>query len=107
MINAMEAITQKVTTSPDKNEAQTIYLSTSKEKKSRGERVVVKVSDTGSGVAQDIQEHIFDSFLTGKKDGTGLGLAISKRILKSHRGDIQLVTSGPEGTVFEFWLPAA
>ncbi|MGB0370131.1 MAG: GAF domain-containing protein [Opitutales bacterium] len=107
MINAMEAIIQKKLSSVDKDEPQTIRISTDNRDVGSSNRVVVSVSDSGAGVAREIQEHIFDSFLTGKKDGTGLGLAISKRILKSHRGDIQLLQSGPEGTTFEFWLPSA
>ena len=91
----------------EKEERQAIRILTALKSNNGVERVIVRVSDTGAGVAREIQEHIFDSFLTGKKDGTGLGLSISKRILKSHRGDIQLLNSGTEGTTFEFWLPQA
>lgn len=107
MINAMEAIIQKTLSAQEKEERQTIRILTALKSNNGVERVIVRVSDTGAGVAREIQEHIFDSFLTGKKDGTGLGLSISKRILKSHRGDIQLLNSGTEGTTFEFWLPQA
>ena len=107
MINAMEAITHNADRSQEKQEPNTINIATRKKIHGSQERIVVTVADTGTGVAKEIREHIFDSFLTGKKGGTGLGLAISKRILKSHRGDINLVSSGSEGTVFEFWLPIA
>jgi len=70
-----------------------------------GKRAVVTISDTGSGVPADIRERIFDSFLTARKGGTGLGLALVKRILREHRGDIELVDTGPQGTTFAFWLP--
>jgi signal transduction histidine kinase len=66
---------------------------------------VIYISDTGLGVAEEIQGQIFDSFLTRKKGGTGLGLSIVKRIMRSHRGDIKLVETGPQGTTFRIWLP--
>lgn len=66
---------------------------------------VVEVADNGTGIPEDFRQQIFDSFLTRKKGGTGLGLSIVKRILRSHRGDIELVQSDSEGTAFRFWLP--
>ena len=65
----------------------------------------LRISDDGSGIPESIQNDIFESFLTDRPDGTGLGLSISKRILRAHRGDIELVHSSPEGTTFRFWLP--
>jgi len=70
-----------------------------------GERAQVFVKDTGSGIPFDLQERIFDSFLTGSTDGTGLGLSISKRILRAHDGDLELVESGENGTTFRISLP--
>lgn len=70
-----------------------------------GERAQVFVKDTGSGIPIDLQERIFDSFLTGSTDGTGLGLSISKRILRAHDGDLELVESGENGTTFRISLP--
>jgi len=67
----------------------------------------VLVKDTGSGIPHDLQEKIFDSFLTGTSEGTGLGLSISKRILRAHDGDLELVESGVNGTIFKISLPAA
>lgn len=67
----------------------------------------VFVKDTGSGIPNDLQEKIFDSFLTGTSEGTGLGLSISKRILRAHDGDLELVESGVNGTIFKISLPTA
>ncbi len=67
----------------------------------------VLVKDTGSGIPNDLQEKIFDSFLTGTSEGTGLGLSISKRILRAHDGDLELVESGEGGTIFKISLPKA
>lgn len=63
------------------------------------------ITDNGSGIPAGIQSDIFESFLTDRPDGTGLGLSISKRILRGHRGDIELAHSSPEGTAFHCWLP--
>jgi signal transduction histidine kinase len=63
------------------------------------------ITDNGSGIPESIQSDIFDSFLTDRPDGTGLGLSISKRILRGHRGNIELAHSSPEGSSFRFWLP--
>ena len=63
------------------------------------------IRDNGSGMPENIQTEIFESFLTHCPGGTGLGLSISKRILRTHRGDIELVTSSSAGTTFSFWLP--
>ena len=70
-----------------------------------GSSAHVTISDDGGGIPEEIQANIFESFLTDRPDGTGLGLSISKRILRSHRGDIELANSSPEGSSFRFWLP--
>ncbi len=67
--------------------------------------VVVRVRDTGNGIPEAILPKIFDSFFTSREDGTGLGLAIVKRILRDHRGDIVVESTGPTGTTFKFWFP--
>ena len=65
----------------------------------------ILVNDTGSGIPNELQGQIFDSFLTGTTDGTGLGLSISKRILRAHDGDLELLESGENGTIFRIILP--
>jgi signal transduction histidine kinase len=65
----------------------------------------LSVTDSGQGIPPDVQNTIFESFLTDRPGGTGLGLSISKRILRSHRGDIELSTSEPGKTRFRFWIP--
>ena len=78
---------------------------TLKSDKSDEGKALIFVSDTGSGISPELQGKIFDSFLTGTSEGTGLGLSISKRILKAHDGDLELVESGYDGTVFKISLP--
>lgn len=70
------------------------------------QRVAVNIRDSGCGVRPELQSAIFDSFLSGREGGTGLGLAIVRRIIDSHRGGIDLVSSQPGETMFSFWLPA-
>ena len=72
----------------------------------QGDVVAVRIADTGTGIPAAILPKIFDSFFTSREDGTGLGLAIVKRILRDHRGDIVVESTGPAGTTFKFWFPA-
>jgi C4-dicarboxylate-specific signal transduction histidine kinase len=71
-----------------------------------GERIKIRVADTGPGIPHGIQQRIFDPFFTTKEvgAGTGLGLSITYSIVKEHGGDIALVPSD-EGAVFEIELP--
>ena len=91
MLNAVEVM-------PNGGE---LYISTELKEK----RAYIYVRDQGSGIPENLQDRIFESFLTGKKDGTGLGLTISKRIMRAHDGDLELVSSGPDGTTFCISLP--
>ena len=70
--------------------------------------VVVEIGDNGPGIASNVQTHIFEPFFTtkGVGEGTGLGLDTVQRIVKKHRGNIQ-VNSKPGDTVFQVWLPLA
>ena len=71
----------------------------------QGEVVVVRITDAGTGIPQEILPKIFESFFTSREDGTGLGLAIVKRIMRDHRGDVVVESTGPGGTTFKFWFP--
>jgi signal transduction histidine kinase len=68
--------------------------------------VVVEIIDNGPGISPEVQPHIFEPFFTTKKvgEGTGLGLDTVQRIVKKHRGDIQ-VSSKQGETKFQVWLP--
>ena len=67
--------------------------------------VRVLVKDTGTGIPEEFKNRIFDSFLTARVGGTGLGLTISKRIMRAHDGDLELMESTSQGTVFRLSLP--
>jgi signal transduction histidine kinase len=68
--------------------------------------VVVEIGDNGPGISPQIKAHIFEPFFTTKAvgQGTGLGLDTVQRIVKKHRGNIQ-VNSEPGDTRFQVWLP--
>jgi signal transduction histidine kinase len=70
--------------------------------------VVVEIGDTGPGISPEVQPHIFEPFFTtkGVGEGTGLGLDTVQRIVRKHRGNIQ-VSSKPGDTRFQVWLPLA
>jgi signal transduction histidine kinase len=70
--------------------------------------VVVEIGDNGAGIPPEVQSHIFEPFFTTKAvgQGTGLGLDTVQRIVRKHRGNIQ-VTSAPGDTRFQVWLPLA
>ena len=70
--------------------------------------VVVEIADNGPGISHEIQPHIFEPFFTtkGVGEGTGLGLDTVQRIVKKHRGSIQ-VSSKPGDTRFQVRLPLA
>jgi signal transduction histidine kinase len=68
--------------------------------------VVVEIGDNGPGISPQVKAHIFEPFFTTKSvgQGTGLGLDTVQRIVKKHRGNIE-VRSEPGSTVFQVWLP--
>jgi signal transduction histidine kinase len=68
--------------------------------------VVVEIADNGPGISADALPHIFEPFYTtkGVGEGTGLGLDTVQRIVKKHKGTIQ-VNSTPGDTRFQVWLP--
>jgi len=69
--------------------------------------VRVDVSDTGEGIPQEVQNRLFEPFLTTKEDGTGLGLFISYGVIRAHRGEITASSLPGQGTTFSILLPAA
>jgi len=72
------------------------------------DRIRVTVSDTGSGMPNDIVDRVFNPFFTTKPvgDGTGLGLSICHKIVEEHRGTIDVESEEGKGTTFTIRLPA-
>jgi len=70
------------------------------------EYVCLKITDTGTGIAEDDLQKIFDPFFTTKSDkGTGLGLSVSYGIIERHGGKIEVQSNLSEGTTFTIKLP--
>ena len=69
-------------------------------------RVGIVMADTGPGLAKKAREHLFEPFAGSvRQGGTGLGLAIARELARGHGGDLILVSSSSEGTVFRLDLP--
>ncbi len=90
-------------------EGGTIEVSLHETKSPRGEgyvRILLKVKDTGIGMSEEFQKHVFDSFTredskrVQRTEGTGLGMAITKYIVDAMKGDIQVKSRQNEGTEF-------
>ncbi len=72
-----------------------------------GTYVLVRITDTGVGIAEDVRKRIFEPFFTtNKMKGSGLGLSTSYSIVQQHRGGIDVSTSPGEGSTFSIYLPA-
>jgi signal transduction histidine kinase len=70
-----------------------------------GKNVDIITRDTGSGMAREDIEKIFDPFYTTKPLGMGLGLAISKKIIEDHEGTITVESAVARGSTFTVSLP--
>lgn len=69
--------------------------------------VAVSVSDTGSGMSEEVMQRIFEPFFTTRTagEGSGLGLAIVRKIIDKHQGRIEVQSKINVGTTFKVLLP--
>jgi len=65
------------------------------------------ITDTGTGISEDILDEIFQSFITTKSkgEGTGLGLSIARGIVQDHNGEIEVNSEKSKGTTFSVYIP--
>ena len=68
--------------------------------------VEISVSDTGSGIRDDIRRKVFlPMFSTKGASGTGIGLAVVKKIMEEHGGQVRVVSAAGKGTTFILQFP--
>jgi len=65
-----------------------------------GKRPIIKVTDNGSGIADEVLDKIFIPFFSTRKNGNGIGLSLCKQIMMLHQGNIQVQSVVGEGTCF-------
>lgn len=90
VVNAIEAVKDR----PDPRIILSSYLSNNK-------RTVIKVTDNGAGMPEEIMDKIFVPFFSTKKHGSGIGLSLCKQIMMLHRGNIQVQSQEGQGTAFQ------
>ncbi len=93
VINAKEALKD--------SDAAMIILSAA----ANNNKVVIKVTDNGSGIPKDVLENIFIPFFSTKKTGSGIGLSLCKQIMMLHKGNINVHSVPGEGTAFTLQFP--
>ena len=103
LLNARDAIEDKLSTKGIKKGSEKIILTTS----SDGDKITIEVSDTGTGIPKDQLEKIFEPFFTTKSvgKGTGLGLSISYGIIKDCGGNIHVKSKKGKGARFIIEFP--
>lgn len=69
--------------------------------------VLLKISDTGCGIPDNIKEKIFTPFFSTKENQKGLGLTIIYNIVKQHSGYISFKNNQDGGTIFEIYFPSS
>ncbi|MFO0577678.1 MAG: ATP-binding protein [Polyangia bacterium] len=74
-----------------------------------GDRIGLRVSDTGVGMPREVLERVCEPFFTTKPtgQGTGLGLAVVSSIVKAHKGELAIDSAPGSGTTITVWLPRA
>ena len=75
-------------------------------RKTESEGVLVAVRDSGSGLAPESADRLFESFYTTKPGGLGMGLSICRSIIEAHQGRLWASANVPRGAIFQFTLPA-
>jgi PAS domain S-box-containing protein len=91
--NSIQAITSKGTLSIKTHE--------------KDEHILIEISDTGAGISKENLEKIFKPFFStkGYGKGTGLGLSFAERVIKEHKGKIEVTSKPEKGTTFKIYLP--
>lgn len=89
VVNSIEAVKER----PDAKIVLSGYPSA-------GKKIIVKVSDNGTGMDEALTDKIFIPFFSTKKNGSGIGLSLCKQIMMLHHGNIQVQSVEGKGTSF-------
>ena len=68
--------------------------------------IEIAVADSGSGLSKEAEAHLFEPFVSTKRDGMGLGLLLSRSIVEAHGGSLRYEANPSGGAIFRFTLPA-
>lgn len=83
------------------------YLLLSCAVKSEQNSVVIRFTDSGMGISEEIASRLFEPFTSSKNSGLGLGLSIARRIVEAHGGTlVRLISDEAHGAIFEMSFPA-
>ena len=63
-------------------------------------KILIKITDNGPGIPEEVLEKIFIPFYSTKKNGSGIGLSLSRQIMRAHGGNIRVISKLREETVF-------
>src|SRR5690606_23094707 len=96
MVNALESL---------RDDGGSVLIRTAESSGDTGRHVLVTITDTGSGIAPDSLDRIFDDFHTTKERGTGLGLSIVRRLVTDMGGRVTVRSEPGRGTTFTVELP--
>jgi len=102
--NASEATAEGDHLSVQTSYSLTRYVTTENSRKLIHLPLQIAIADSGKGVPDDLQAHIFEPFVSGKSNGSGLGLAMVASVIADHGGAIAM-QSTPQGSVFTLNLP--
>jgi len=70
-----------------------------------GEECQISITDSGAGIAPEVQDKIFNLYFTTKENGSGIGLAMTFRAVQLHSGTIDFVSKQGHGTTFRLRFP--
>ncbi len=73
----------------------------------QGKNAVLRITDEGTGIPDEIRDKIFDLYFTTKSGGSGIGLAMTYRILQLHHGSVEVQSRLGHGTEFVLRIPLA